>query len=74
MINRQHNKAGPLSTLPSQFSPQPFIFTTVSVMQMHRLAWLTAPSLVWSQKIGWNNTAGAACVPKSRGLFLLLFS
>lgn len=71
MINRQNNKTDPLSAFPSQFSPHLFIFTTVSVMQMHSacLAWLTVPSLRRPQKIGWNNTAGAARVPKTRGLF-----
>lgn len=36
-LTGNHNKADPLSTLPSQFSPQPFISTAVSVMQMRTL-------------------------------------
>lgn len=71
MINRQHNKTDPLSAFPSQFSPHLFFFSCVSLMQMRGAcpAWLTLPSLVKAQKIGWNNTASTAT--KLKGWFTL---
>lgn len=76
-LTGNHNKADPLSTLPSQFIPRPFISIAVSVIQMHTLCPvncnITSPITQTSKQANTGiNTVDAADLQQQKKLKMLV--